>query len=390
MLKDKKLAPTKRRSKTKHVKNNDRNAKKARSSVENADTAESNFQLIQQFTCPTLRSIKMFKVIPVSTCLYVHLREDVYPRYAQIVSFDATTEMYTLHDNATETIFYDPLQHCNVVVPTDPYYAHCTKSSDLTWLRNALHNVLTELQALETKKPTNAAQRCQQQTLVFHRIVHASLLFENINSIPGNLMSVQPRQFNCALICSLHKVVSQHSLFDETLYLRGTTPRNYTTEKTLKKFCLATIAFRMATGKAKKINTKMRCISDLQSAHKQEHSLAARFLDFFSNEFNETYSHSFGDIRPGLEKYDLYKTTTNLLKKKNVPLYSKDTPKGGAMHYKHFLLYDNLSSVFRKAFISGLPLAKSPTEMFPLLTPDQSRYLLQNANQLWAVFVTEW
>lgn len=333
------------------------------------------------------------------TFVYVNQPNEVYPRYASVISFDTTTCLYALRDELTGDKFCDPLQRCNVVMPAEPFYHPFTATKNLSWLSSNLYRILSEIHAIQKQKHQSPFEQHKQRNILFHRKVHASLLFENINSITGCEMSDQPRQYNCALVCSLHDVVLKHSLFDNDLYLLGKNKKNHTMETTLKKFCLATIAFRMATGRTGKINTTIRCIRDLQFVNESCYHRALNFVTFFSHKFNTEYTETFKCINKRLETYDIYKTRTNLTKKNKTPLYNHEAPKDGALHYKHFLLYDNLSSAFQIAFLNnafnvkGIPAScnnYSREERFPLLTKDQKADMLQRNTQLWHIFQTDW
>ena len=335
--------------------------------------------------------------MPNGACLYVYHPSDTYLRYGKVMSFDPQTGVYTLEDQLTTETFCRTLSPANTIMPTDSRYAHCTTTKDIGWLRQSLHAMLCETQDIQHNKGSN--QSYQNQILLFHRRVHASLLFENINSLPGCTMSTQARCFNIALVCSLHEVVTKHSLCDTEFYLLCKNVHNHTTETTLKKFCFATIAFRIATGLNLKIDINTRGIKDLLYIDKDKYRHATTFLDFFANSFHPSYTNSFHNVRPGLEKYDLYRSKMNLVSKKRSPLYSGETTKGGAMHYNHFCLYDNLSSSFQKAFVNnalnvqGCPGTcnnNSPNERFPLLTTQQKQDMFHRCNQLWYIFETAW
>jgi len=151
-------------------------------------------------------------------------------------------------------------------------------------------------------------------------------------------MSTQARCFNIALVCSLHKVVTKHSLCDTEFYLLCKNVHNHTTETTLKKFCFAAIAFRIATGLNLKIDINTRGIKDLLYIDKDKCRNATTFLD-------------------------------------------------------------NLSSSFQKAFVNnalnvqGCPGTcnnNSPNERFPLLTTQQKQDMFHRCNQLWCMFETAW
>ena len=229
--------------------------------------------------------------------------------------------------------------------------AHCTTTKDINWLCQNLRAVLCDIHNTQCNKGSNQDQKKQQ--LLFHRRVHASLLFENINSLPGRTMSTQPRCFNIALLCSLHKVVTNHSLCDMKFYLLGKNPQNHTTETTLKKFCFAVIAFRIATGLNVKTNINTRCIKDLFWIDQGTCQNATTFLDFFATDFHPSCTKAFQDIQPRLEECDLHRRKMNLVSKKRSPLCSGEAPKGGAMHHNHFFLCNNPSLSFQKAFLNN-------------------------------------
>ena len=269
----------------------------------------------------------------------------------------------------------------------------------MTWLTQHLHTVLLHIQHLQKQVPNVDHAEDQHNLRLFHKRVHASLLFENINSIAATKMSDQPRRFNCALLCALHDLVENYSLYDMKLYLLSKQKSNSAAERTAKRFCFATIAFRIATGTSGKINNTTRCIKDLLYSNAQHYRYATTFLNFFSSSFHPSYNIAFSDLRHGLESHDLYKTKQNLMSKNKSALYTDETPHQRAMHYNHFLLYDNLSSSFQRAFLhNAFNLQSYPTNckdsshenQFPFLAPEQQSEMLHRSNQIWHVFGTDW
>jgi len=352
---------------------------------------------IKQPPMPPHQKVDWRFVIPNGSWLHVHDPYDTYLRYAQVVGFDRATGAHTLRDQLTTETFCRTLSDSNTINPMDPRYAHCTTMKNINWLRDNLHATLCEIQNIQCNKCSN--QQEEKQKTLFHRRVYASLFFENINALPGHTMSTQPRCFNMALVCSLHEVVTKHSLYDMKFYLLSKNPQNHTIETTLKKFCFATIAFRIATGLNLKIDVHTRCIKDLLKIDHRKHNNATTFLNFFAAHFHPSYTAAFQDVRTKLEDYDLYKRKMNLLAKKRSPLYSGETPKGGAMHYNHFRLYDNLSNSFHTAFLSNdLSLQGCPNthgdgsrnNKFPLLTAQQRQDITNRRSQLWNIFRTDW
>ena len=337
-------------------------------------------------------------VVPSSTMLYVYRPENVYPCYATVKHFDTTAGLYTLEDETTKHLFRNKLQHQHVVIPSDQCYAYSTTTTNLSWLKSTLYVLLTEIQTIRQHVRTNR-DYSSELLLLFHKQAHASMLFENINSLPRHNMSSQSRTFNCALLCSLHDMIATHSLYDETMFLTNKQPRIYTTEKTLKKFCFATIALRITTGTDYKVTSKRRSIHSLSVADPLKYAQSMTFLHFFSRDFNDHYTETLSPVHNGLENFDLYKTKHNLIAKRKAPLHNRETPKGGAMHYKHYRIYDNLSASFRIAFLNNVFNLQghpsqcnnySSTDRFPLLTEEQKLIMLDDNNQLWNVFETAW
>ena len=135
-----------------------------------------------------------------------------------------------------------------------------------------------------------------------------------------------------------------------------------------------------------KIDINTQCIKDLLYIEQRKCQNATTFLYFFATDFDPSYTKAFQDIRPRLEEYDLYRRKMNLVSKKRSPRHSGKTPKGGAMHYNHFCLYDNLSLSFQKAFLNnalnvqGCPAIcnnNSCNDRFPLLTTQQKQDMFQ-------------
>jgi hypothetical protein len=334
--------------------------------------------------------------IPIGTSLYVHRRGDLYPCYATLVSFNGNTGTSILQDEMSLATFKHCLEPNCFILPNDQKYIHCAHTKDLRWLKWALFQSLASLQPIQQNDSDD--ENCRQIQL-FHKQVHVSILFENINAIEGHEMSTHPRRYNCALICALHDMLTNHSIFDKDLCLLGKQQRRHTIEKSLKQFCLATIAFRLAAGPSSKICSTTRTINDLQYIDSQAHNNSKTFLRFFCTEFHPTYTAAFVDIQHGLENYDIHKKKLNLLAKKKAPLYNDESPIANSMHYMHYRLYDNLSSSFQKAFLNNaLNILGQPSQCnnyscdskFPFLTPSQEEEMLTRTDQLWNIFDTNW
>ena len=251
--------------------------------------------------------------IPKKTMLCVHREGDIYPTFATVTSPCNQFGCYTLKDELFQCMFDNALDEQNIIIPSDQRYSYWSTTTNEKTLKDSLYALSSEMQ---TTSRSTLKETGSTALFLFHKRAQASILFENLNSIASKPMSKQPRRCNCALLCSLHDMIATHSLYNDDMFLTNKQPRNFTTEKTAKKFCLATIAFRMATGMNSKIDWKTSSIYHLSTLDPSKYQQAISFIDFFSLNFHPHYARTLCPIKHDVEKFNLHKTKHDLLTKK--------------------------------------------------------------------------
>lgn len=334
--------------------------------------------------------------------VYLYRTNDAFPIFVQLVKYNALSKTYTLINDINHKQFTNKLLATDIINPNERIYNHVTKCPDLPWLKANLYNTLSEIHHIEHTDNNNRFQTLdEKQRYLFRKKTHASMLFENINSHTNKRMSTQSRTFNCAILCAMNDCVEMYSLHDNTLFLQGK-QNNHKVESTVKKYCFATYALRIATGLQYKLSTDRPNIKHLQMSHDPRYQYAKNFLDFFSDGFHDKYTTAFKAIRHDIESFDIYKTKYNLANKNKRPIYNDEnrtTDDNDGMHYKHYYLLDTLSQKFQQNFIGnahnvlGKPVpanAYSTTSRFPKISEQEQQQMNNRKNQLWNIFNTNW
>ena len=346
----------------------------------------------------------------VNQNLFLRLEDKASPLYCSVVRSRIVRgrPLYTLRDEQ-EKLHKSRLMISDTVNPEHIAYDKI-RAMTLDDAKTALFKILDEQYNYnsENDPDTEASKR-----IFFRYMVHSILVFDRITY----LMEVQKgrviqsgdnKQLNAHLLSILHLFLRTHQLFDPRLQSQGKQQHIGITREAAAKFVLATIANRMFVGPTYKFTKNISSINEVSKAERFTETRGPKaFLYFVTDDFHDSYRNAFRSLRIRAASVQIKVTRTNLLQKKQKPMYETQTAQqrvrqlpscSSCLYYHHYRVFDLLWEGFEAAYLNNafnvLGIASSAncynqTQRFMLLSNWDRHDMQTRDDQLWVIFPNE-